>query len=65
MSYSETTQRAKVAATYKGDTINYKGPMLHPPMTFVDAVPAEVKAKMGHTGIVAQNISDPWYSRKR
>lgn len=63
MAYSEATQRAKVAAGWKGGPF-YKNPILHPAMSFVDAVQPEVKATEHHTGIMKQSIQDPWYSRK-
>jgi hypothetical protein len=64
MAHSDTAQQSKVAASYKGDSINYKGPMLHGPMKFVDGVHADTKAKMGHTGIIKQNVEVPWFGRR-
>jgi len=60
--YNEETQRAKVVAGFRGGPFN-RNPILHPPMTFVDAVPAEVKAKMDFAKIPNIPVVDTWKSR--
>lgn len=61
--FNEQTQRAKVAAGYKGGPF-YKSPMQHPKMTFVDAVPPEVRAKQMASATPKMNVETPWFSRK-
>jgi hypothetical protein len=56
-SFNEETQRAKVAAGWKGGPF-YTKPILHPAMTIVDAVPAEVKAKMFAAKVPSIPIKD-------
>lgn len=63
-SFNEETQRAKVAAGFKGGPFN-KNPMTHPPMSFVDAVPQEVKQKSFFGGIKQGTPGTPWNASKQ
>ena len=56
-SFNEETQRAKVASMFKGGPF-FQKPMVHPAMTFVDAVPAEVKAKQFAAKVPAIPVKD-------
>jgi hypothetical protein len=60
--YNEMTQRAKVVAGFRGGNF-FSKPILHPAMTFVDGVPAEVKEKMDFAKIPNIPVVDTWKSR--
>lgn len=62
--FNEETQRAKVAAGFKGGPY-FKTLNTAAPMTFVDGVPSEVNAKfMGGTPS-GGSISTPWNSSRQ
>lgn len=63
-SFNEETQRAKVAAGFKGGPF-YKSLMTHPPMNIVDGVPQEVKQKSFFTGITQGTPGTPWVSSRQ
>lgn len=62
--FNEETQRAKVAAGFKGGPF-FKSPMTHPAMSIVDAVPAEVKQKSFFSGIKQSAPTTPWNASKQ
>lgn len=63
--FNEITQRAKVAAGFKGGPYFTK-PITHPAMTFVEGWPSEVIAKAEATqGITMGTISTPWNASRQ
>lgn len=62
--FNEITQRAKVAAGYKGGPFN-KNPMTMQKMSFVEGWPSEVVSKLqSQNGIYPGGVTDPWVYRK-
>lgn len=57
-SYSEDTQRAKVAAGCKGGPFN-QNRIMYPKMTFSDPRPPEVTEKLQSGPPASGNVSDP------
>ena len=61
--FNEEKQRAKVAAGFKGGPF-FQKPILAPSMSFVDGVPAEVKATSGQVNAISGGVThDPWNFR--
>lgn len=62
--FNEEAQRAKVASMFKGGPF-YKSPMTHPPMSFTDGVPQEVKEKSFFTPIKQGTPTTPWNASRQ
>ena len=61
--FNEITQRAKVAAGYKGGPFN-KNPMTMQKMSIVEGWPAESIKKMeAQAGAYPGGVTDPWVYR--
>ena len=62
-SFNEETQRAKVAAGFKGGPFFAK-PNLAPAMTFAEGVPEEVRKTQDAASITQAPIQDVWVDRR-
>jgi len=61
--FNEETQRAKVAAGFKGGPF-FQKPNLAPSMTFAEGVPEEVRRAQDAASITQAPIQDAWVNRR-